>query len=259
MTTLHEFQRGMLNALLADAGDFKEADFDPGAVSVAAGAAVYRNNVFAKLTEALGDLYPVVKRLVGDGFFAYAANEFVHHHPPRTPVLVDYGDGFPDFLDSFKPAETVPYLSSVARYELARHQALNAADATPLTADALKGIKPERFGDLCLTLHPSCRLLRSAFPVEAIWVAHQDGGEPDGSLEFPAHEPCLLVARPEMSIKTMVLSIQAFDLVTSIKAGAPLAGAFEATGADWDPEQALTDMLIFGTFVDFNLSQEKLS
>jgi len=259
MTTLHEFQRGMLNALLADAGGLLEADFASGGIPVAAGTAVYRNNVFAKLTEALGDLYPVVKRLVGDGFFAYAASDFVQHHPPRTPVLVDYGVGFPDFLDSFKPAATVPYLGAVARYELARHQALNAPDAESLGTGAFKGIPADRIGDLRLRLHPSCRLLRSPFPVEAIWDAHQDGNAPDPSMEFPTHETCLLIARPGMTVESMVLATEAFDLISKIADGETLARAFSATGGAWNPEQALTDLLIFGTFTDVSLFEGKTS
>ncbi|HLD13305.1 MAG TPA: DNA-binding domain-containing protein, partial [Burkholderiales bacterium] len=34
---------------------------------------VYRNNVFESLVGALKAVYPVVERLVGTGFFAYAA------------------------------------------------------------------------------------------------------------------------------------------------------------------------------------------
>lgn len=259
MTTLHEFQHGMLNAVLADGDGLLEADFAAGGIPVSTGAAVYRNNVFAKLTEALGDLYPVVKRLVGDGFFAYAANGFVRRHPPRTPVLVQYGDGFPDFIDSFKPAETVPYLSGVARYELARHQALNALDVETLGAGAFKGIPEDRFGDLRFRLHPSCRLLRSPYPVEAIWDAHQAGGEPDPSMEFPAHETCLVVARPGLTVNTMALVAEAFDLLSRLKTGETLAQAFAATGGAWDPEQTLTDFLVFGAFVDFSLFEEKPS
>ena len=40
-----------------------------------AACAVYRNNVFGCLTRALANTYPVVEKLVGEGFFKYAASQ----------------------------------------------------------------------------------------------------------------------------------------------------------------------------------------
>lgn len=259
MNTLPEFQHGVVKVLLGDGENPIEGEFAEGPVPVSTGTAVYRNNVFAALTKALGDLYPVVKQLVGDGFFAYAANEFVIRNPPNTPVLVTYGDGFPDFLDGFEPAATVPYLGDVARFELARHQALHAPDANPLRPEALKDIPPERLGDIRFRLHPSCRLLRSSYPVAAIWEAHQDGAEPDETVEFLDQETFFLIARPEMMVKTMVLAAGSYDLNIRLSEGDSLAEAFAATGGDWGLEQGLSDLLIFGAFVEFSLPEETQS
>jgi len=257
MNTLPEFQHRVVNALLGDGEIPVEGDFAEDPVSVATGTAVYRNNVFAALTKALGDLYPVVKQLVGDGFFAYAANDFVIHNPPNTPVLVDYGDGFPDFLDGFEAAASLPYLGDVARFELARHQALYSPDADSLLPEALKDIPQERLGDIRLQPHPSVRLLRSSYPVDAIWDAHQDDAEPDETLAFPDHETCLLIARPEMKVKTMAFVAESFDFIMRLCVGESLDQAFAATGGDWNPEQILSELLVFGAFFDFSISVEK--
>ena len=89
MSTLHEFQQGMVDALLSDGDAFPDGAFAGGGISLSAGTAVYRNNVFAALTKALGDLYPVVKQLVGNGFFAYAANDYVIARHPGSSVPFD--------------------------------------------------------------------------------------------------------------------------------------------------------------------------
>ena len=60
--------------------------------------AVYRNNVMVALTEGLRDAYPVVCRLVGDEFFRAMAGIFARSHPPRSPVMLEYGDGFAEFI-----------------------------------------------------------------------------------------------------------------------------------------------------------------
>ena len=55
--------------------------------------------------------------------------------------------------------------------------ALHAADAAPLTAEALRALAPGAVGDLALDLHPSVTLLRSPWPVDRIWRANQPGAE----------------------------------------------------------------------------------
>ncbi|MBT3305359.1 MAG: DUF2063 domain-containing protein [Alphaproteobacteria bacterium] len=256
MNTLHDFQTGFVNALWAGDGAFPEDNFVPGGVSVTAGLAVYRNNVFAQLTECLSDLYPVVKMLVGDEFFVPTTVEFIRSHPPHSPVLAEYGEDFAEFLDGFVPAESVPYLGDVARLELARHQAQSAPDTEPLAAEALKDIPPDRLGDIQFEFHPSVHLLRSAFPVGEIWEAHQDDGEMGQTLDASPRNTCLLVSRPEFEVETGVLSIEAFDFVSRLLSGKTLALAFTAIGGDWNPQQTLTDLLVAGAFTEFNMTEE---
>ena len=86
---------------------------------------VYRNNVKASLVAALVGAFPVVQRLVGEEFFEAAAFVFVEHHPPRSPVLAEYGAGFAAFLEGFEPARDLPYLADIARLEWARQQAFH--------------------------------------------------------------------------------------------------------------------------------------
>ena len=66
--------------------------------------AVYRNNVAVALIGALEARYPVVRRLVGDDFFRGMAGAYVAAEKPRSPALIHYGDGFPDFVARFPPA-----------------------------------------------------------------------------------------------------------------------------------------------------------
>ena len=51
---------------------------------------VYRNNTYQSLTDALKCSYPVVARLVGDGFFGFMAHEFIDRHPSRQGNLNRY-------------------------------------------------------------------------------------------------------------------------------------------------------------------------
>ena len=145
--------------------------------------AVYRNNVVVSLISALAAAYPTVKRLVGAQFFDAMAGVYVRAHPPSSPLMIFYGESFPDWVEGFPPAQTVPYLGGVARLERARREAYHAADAEPLSPEAFQaavgGVAPERLAELRLSPHPSLRLVRSAHPVFSIWAdrnGHDDAG-----------------------------------------------------------------------------------
>jgi len=93
--------------------------------------AVYRNTVTKGCIDALQANYPAVARLVGDEWFRAAALRFVRAHPPRAPMLVEYGEGFCAFLESFAPAAELPYLPAVARLDRLWTECHLASDESP--------------------------------------------------------------------------------------------------------------------------------
>lgn len=208
---------------------------------------VYRNNVAASLRDALAEAYPVVKALVGDEFFAAMAWQYIRSHLPSTPVLLDYGRGFPCFIAGFAPADKVPYLADVARLERLWLAAYHAEDAAPSTVGALAAVAPADMDALHIRTHPSLGLLRSGWPVASIWRAHQGGGTPDlsGIARAPEH---VRVVRPGLEVSVSVLSEPAFDLLARLGAGVPLGAAlaaFDGTDGD-DPSAALMELFQAG-------------
>ena len=161
-------------ALLAPEGACPEGLVTANGSDPAVRFAVYRNNVQSSLVDALADSYPVLVQLVGAAFFRAMALVYVRQAPPRTPLLVDYGGDFADFVEGFAPAASVPYLAAVTRLERARVQAYHAADSQPLTAEQLTAAlaKPETLGDLRLSLHASVAVLSAPYALVSIWQAH---------------------------------------------------------------------------------------
>ncbi|MGH6796695.1 MAG: HvfC/BufC family peptide modification chaperone, partial [Methylocella sp.] len=108
--------------------------------------AIYRNNVMVGLASALEARFPATRKIAGEDFFKSAAKLFAATEPPRSPLMMFYGDEFPAFLADFEPAREVPYLAGVARLEAARTRACHAADARPLTPAALAGAALDALG-----------------------------------------------------------------------------------------------------------------
>lgn len=196
---------------------------------------VYRNNTAVSLGEAIGDTFPVVRELVGDAFFDAMARTYVDQNVPASPVLIDYGDTFPEFIDGFEQAASLPFLADVARVEWAWLQAYHAADRTPLNAEALQTIPPDSLGQVRLELHPSLHLLRSQWPAISIWSAHQESDAAARQAILNGLDQAAemgLVVRPEFEVNVDLVQPPVWQLLTALHGGATLADAAETLDAD---------------------------
>jgi hypothetical protein len=205
--------------------------------------AVYRNNVMVSLIDALADTFPVVQTLVGETFFRAMARVFAQANPPRSRLMVYYGDTFADFVGSFPPAAPVPYLADVARLEMARVRAYHAADAAPAQPEALQAAlaDPEQLLSLRLHVHPSVQVIESPFAAVSLWAAHQ------GALSLTSVDPdaaqTALVFRQGLDVETVELPAGDARFVNALQTGQSLLDAAEAAGS-WDTEFDLSHALV---------------
>jgi hypothetical protein len=204
--------------------------------------AVYRNNVTSGLIEALSARFPVVKRLVGDEFFAGLARGYVLREPPFSPLLIHYGETFAAFIEDFEPAKPLPYLADVARLEYARGRAYHAADADPVPRDAFAALSEEKIGATRVRLHPSVSILSSPYPVLSIWKANQaEAVQPvqDWGAET------VLVARPFLEVETLPLGAGTGTFLAALQSGATIAEAAEAASAapSFNPADGLATLI----------------
>jgi hypothetical protein len=203
--------------------------------------AVYRNNVVAGLIKTLKDNYPAVWRIVGDDFFRAMAAPFVTTHPPRSPIMLNYGARFAEFIESFAPAATLPYLADVARIERAWIEAYHAADAAPLAASDFRAIEPSKLGDVRLVLHPSLRVTQSPYPALTIWRMNIAGGEPQPVDLGAGGEDCLIV-RPDAEVHVHPLPEGAAQFIAALVEGHAVVAAVIAA-LEITPHFGLKDVL----------------
>ncbi|MCB1376801.1 MAG: putative DNA-binding domain-containing protein [Alphaproteobacteria bacterium] len=181
---------------------------------------VYRNNVSAALIGALRVRFPVTEQLTGSAFFAAMAGSFAERHRPRSPVLINYGGEFPDHVAGFEPAAAVPYLADVARLEDLWWLSYHAAEATPLSVDALAAVRAEDWARARFRIHPSAAVARFNHAAVSIWHAHH-GGRPFRDIATGTPE-WALVSRPFAEVSIRGLSHQAHDFLAGLIAGAGL-------------------------------------
>ncbi|MGH8718003.1 MAG: DNA-binding domain-containing protein [Burkholderiales bacterium] len=187
--------------------------------------AVYRNNVVVSLIDSLADTFPVTQELVGEEFFRAMAKVFVQKRPPHSRVLAWLGEAFPDFIESFTPAASLPYLADVARLEMCRVRAYHAVDIVPVAAQSI-GVfvaDSQKLSNLMLTLHPSVHIIRSQFAVFSLWAAHQ------GTLRISTVDPyaaqTALIFRSGLDVEALELSACTGLFIEQLQIGESLVSA----------------------------------
>jgi hypothetical protein len=202
--------------------------------------AVYRNNVVVGLIEALAAAYPAVLALVGTRFFKAMAGVHVRAEPPKSPLLILYGAGFPSFIETFAPARRLPFLADVARLERLWLEAYHTAEAAPLPLDALARLPEPALAEARLALHPTVGLLASPHPVAALWAANTGRGE-HRAVDLRRPET-VLILRPRDRVEVHILEPGEAAFVGALSDGRSLAAAAEAALAT-EPSFALSSAL----------------
>jgi hypothetical protein len=214
-----EFARGLMDPSIAAPADVKAGSMR----GVTARYNVYRNNVIVSLIDALASIYPAVARITGSEFFRAMARFHIRATPPKSPVLSEYGYDFPSFIERYEYAQQMPWLVDVARIERAWLDAYHAADLPVLSADALANIGESALGGLRFVPHPAARVLRSAYPVVAIFVMNRQDG-PVVPLESSEAEDTL-ITRPRDEVMVSRLPSGGAAFLSSLIAGHSLIEA----------------------------------
>jgi len=199
---------------------------------------VYRNNVTLSLIRVLEAGFPATRKLVGDEFFAAMAREFLRAHPPKTRIMMLYGDEFADFIAGFAPAQQLGYLPDVARLEQAIRQSYHAADAAAIDAAPLAQMDEASLLALRFEFAPAVHLLRSDWPIHAIWAANmQDGPKPKMQAE------AVIVLRPVYDPAPALLPPHTDQVIWALHAGARLGDALGAATGPIDLVEVLKLLL----------------
>jgi hypothetical protein len=207
MRSLREIQTAFADAILMGGGGER--------------LQVYRNNVFISLRQALADVYPVVRRLVGEEFFNQLARRFVREYPSRSGNLHDFGSELARFLEKLPDLSGLAYLPDVAALEWALHEVFHEAEAAPF--DFAIVIDPQNVN---VPLHPAVRLIASRYPILDIWQANQAQDVP--SVDLDAGGDWLIAFRDGLEQRIFSCTAGEFALLGALAQGMTLGEACEA-------------------------------
>jgi hypothetical protein len=249
MSVLAQQQQGLLNALFAS-GVISAID----SVAVRAdsmgarGLKAYQSNGHALAQRALTAAYPVVTQLLGDESFGELARALWHAQPPVCGDIARWGEGLSDFVRNNPQLTDEPYLADVAHVEWALHQCTTAKDVA-LCPESLALLGTQEPEALWLQLAPGVSVVRSAWPVASIVLAHQaESGvslaEAGAQLRNGRAEDAL-VWRQGLRPRLRQALVGEADFVSQLCQGSAFGPALDAA-PDLDIQRWLTDAVQSG-------------
>lgn len=232
---LHDFQQSLATAIGGGA-DLSPPLFAGTAERRTLGLRVYRNNSAHARVEALKDAYPAVLRLVGEDCFQTLALDMAARCPSPSAEVRDWAMRLPAFIVETPLAEMLPYLADVARVEAAWLAAYHGADPVPAPIEVLTD--PDALAQCWLSLSATTTVIRSAYPVQAIWLAQRERGDFGG--DGPAD---CIVYRSGLTVEVESLSSVVAAALAALNAPMPALDWF-ASIADNEPLQTKAASLL---------------
>ncbi|HLL17527.1 MAG TPA: DNA-binding domain-containing protein [Rubrivivax sp.] len=245
-------QQMLLRALLGDArpgvvaGWMRETSAASGR-RFEQGLAAYRANAGALAERGLAAAFPTLQQLIGEASFAALARHFWQRRPPLAGDIAQWGQNLPAFVADAASLAGEPYLADVARVDWAVHVAERAADDVAAAA-----AHPDVPGlELLGTLDPSqlrlqpvagTAVIRSTYPVVAIWQAHRPASAHAGEDRFADVRVAFEEGRGENALvfrhgwapRVVAISADEACFTEALLAGSALAEALERGGDGFD-------------------------
>ena len=188
--------------------------------------AIYKNNTFYNLIDALKELYPAVERTIGAKLFTIASREYFLHSPPTSPAMNELGESFPLFLERFPATQSLAYLPDLARFELLYHQSYHSEDSKTAAMEDFAALDISTLASAKLKISPATRLFSSDYAIFDIWklAINPDTTQNSVNAGIAQHILCL---RPELQVDAYLIPEDLFFFLTLLLNGESIGTSIE--------------------------------
>jgi len=223
------------------------------ALTAAERLAIYANAYHTRLLECLGEVFPMLKRALGEDGFNSLAFGYLQEYPSRSYTLNELGRHFEGYLEQTRPAlpdsasESVEtqappdeaslsqdwpgFLIDLARLEWAIYEVFDGEGVEGkalLAADQVLSIPPARWAEARLKPVVCLRLVATQFPVNDYYTALRRASA-DDAIALPAAAPSFVaLTRRNFIVRRYNLSRPEFELLKAFKSGRSVGEALDA-------------------------------
>lgn len=223
------------------------------ALTAAERLAIYANAYHSRLLECLGEVYPMLKRTLGQDAFDGLAFGYLQQYPSRNYTLNELGRHFPRYLERTRPgptdaegglidaeepeagqapAENWPgFLIDLARLEWAIYDVFDGPGVEgepPLDADQVLAIPPGLWARAKLVPVVCLQLLATRFPVNDYYTALRRSAPEEPIPMPPPGNSFAALIRRNFVVRRYNLSSAEFEVLQALKAGRPVGEAVES-------------------------------
>ncbi len=131
---------------------------------------IYRNNVIGSYQHMLETIFPICKKLLKNDFYLLAQKYYTKYHS-NSGNLDEYGEFFYILLKSHK----LKFLPDLAKLELNYYRSyFMPAAKKEFQLEKFKKLHPKKLAKTIFTLHPTCILQKSSYPIYNIFTKEKN-------------------------------------------------------------------------------------
>jgi hypothetical protein len=181
MTGLPTLQQAFARYLLHDDRMVTDAVESTAKLTAHERLSIYASGYRARLLEALGNDYPVLRDVLGEEIFAALGEAYIGARPSRSFTLRDFGATLAAFITQdagLAERAALPeraFAAELASFERAFVEAFDATDAVPLPPERLAAVAADAWPQLRFVVHPSVQCCEIAFNTLPVWEAVKVG------------------------------------------------------------------------------------
>lgn len=201
------------------------------------GVAVYRRNLLAVATTALGVTYPTARRALGQPVFEQLVAELLALYPPDRGDWGEWGEELPLLIDDSDAGREYPFAAPVAVLDWLRHRASRAVNNV-FDASSASLLQSDGLDHVGIAIADHVSLAASIYPLVDIFEWHGDSAAAQGRLQVADAPRPVLVYRPGFRVEQMYISEAEYAFLQGLRAGrsvgelldAPVAHDFDFPG-----------------------------
>ena len=205
--------------------------------------AIYNNNAYSFLSNALKLTFPATCELIGEDKFIKLAYKFIKEHPSTSGNLEEYGEGFYKILSGEE--------QDLAKFEWLYHQSTNADKDEVFELSKFAEVSPEQYETLRFSTQNSFNIFSSKFPILKTW--QENTKQPVTAEEG---ETKIIIIRPRLEVEIYKLGDDEFAFVKELFEGKDLLAAYmeaEKFNPNFDMGAALSKNLRRNIFKNYYL------
>lgn len=231
-----------------------------GTLSPARQIEIYQSNVRSALRDTLKQIFPVCLRIVGENYFSQIADRYIRKHPSTCSNLNAYGQHFSSFIQTLLTQRSelsdFPYLSDLAKLEQLYHDLYYVGNDTVFDFERFTALSEAQHQRLRFKLSNALKLMKTPFPVLAIWQVNRDLGTSVETIQMPKQEQTLAIFRQHFQVEIENISFERHQFLEAMVKGTTLSdliNQFESVD-NFDTNHQLTELITKGWINGFEIA-----